>query len=421
MRVLVIGGGGREHALAWRLARDAEVERVVVAPGNAGIKGPKIALAAADDIPGWLALAAKERVALTVVGPERPLVDGVVDAFEEQGLLILGPSRAAARLEGSKIFAKRLMAAAGVPTAAWRAAGTIDEVLAFVGEHPGPYAIKADGLAAGKGVERAADGFEASEIARSFLTGWHGEASRELVIERWLDGTECSLLALCDGEKIRLMPACRDYKRLRDNDQGQNTGSMGSFCPLPLDAGRIAAKVIDPILAALAAQGTAYRGFLYAGLMLDAAGRPFVLEYNCRLGDPEAQVQLPLWQGPFARTLLAAAEGRLGGQPPISWADLHAVCVVLAARGYPDCPATGWPVTLPPTGEHQHAFAAALRRAPGSARLVAAGGRVLGLTGLGASLAQARARAYELAAHVRSDDSVARSDIAREPQAEVDA
>ena len=412
MLVLVIGSGGREHALAWRLACDSDVDKVVVAPGNAGISGPKITLDDACDIASWLELSSRLKPALTVVGPEGPLVGGIVDSFEKDGFAILGPCRRAAKIEGSKIFAKAMMERAGIPTASWQSASTQGEVLTFTSKHPGPYAVKADGLAGGKGVERAETAFEASAIARSFFAGWHGEASRQLVIESWLDGVECSLFALCDGTRVKPLLACRDYKRLADGDQGQNTGSMGAYCPMDIDVANLSEQVFTPLISTLAEDGIAYRGFLYAGLMIDREGKPSVLEYNCRPGDPELQAQLMLWKGPIAKTLLAAATGSLG-QKEIEWRAGHAVCVVMAAKGYPDCPEIGWPVEIPESSSNQRVFSSGVGLGPDG--LVAASGRVLGLAGTGENLALACERAYELSGRAMTDNAVMRNDIASPP------
>jgi phosphoribosylamine--glycine ligase len=384
---LVVGGGGREHALVRCLAASPEVERVYCAPGNPGITAEakaRLVPCAADDLPGLVAFARAQGVSLTVVGPEAPLVLGLVDAFHAAGLTILGPSAAAAALEGSKDFTKRILAEAGVPTAASTTHRDLATALAALPD--GPIVVKADGLAAGKGVVVADTRGEAEAALRSFLgAGDLGEAGRTVLLEERLVGEEVSVIALCDGVRALCFPPAQDHKRLGTGDVGPNTGGMGAYAPAPaLDATALDAvrtEVLEPVLRTMAARGTPFRGFLFAGLMLTPSG-PRVLEFNVRFGDPEAQVLLALLDteaaSPYA-AFLAAAEGRLTADA-LRFLPGAAVCVVVAAEGYPGTPRRG--VRLPPldpmpTGVRVLHAGTALDDA---GHLVTHGGRVLGVT-----------------------------------------
>ncbi|MPZ25394.1 MAG: phosphoribosylamine--glycine ligase [Micromonosporaceae bacterium] len=404
MRVLLLGSGGREHALAVALAADPAVTGLVAAPGNPGI-GELATLWTDVTItdPGAVAALAVELAAdLVVVGPEAPLVAGVADAVRAKGIACFGPGAAAARLEGSKAFAKEVMAAAGVPTARSRTCTDRAGVVAALAKFGAPYVVKDDGLAAGKGVVVTPD--RAAALA-------HAARCRTVVVEEFLAGPEVSLFAMCDGHTaVPLLPA-QDFKRVGDGDTGPNTGGMGAYAPLPWAppelVDRVMAGVVRPTLDELARRGTPYAGVLYVGLALTADG-PKVVEFNCRFGDPEAQVELALLATPLAGLLYAAATGDLAGQPPLTWRDGAAVTVVLAAAGYPGAPRSGDVITGADRPGMLHAGTA--RRSDGA--LVSAGGRVLSCTATGADLAGARQAAYGLVGQVGLAGSQHRTDIA---------
>ena len=404
MRILVIGSGGREHALVRALSKDD----VHAAPGNPGIEA--LAETHPDTAPtpdGILALARKLAPGLVVIGPEAPLVAGAADALREAGIPCFGPDAAAARIEGSKSFAKQVMAEAGIPTAASFTCSTeaeADQALAAFGP---PYVVKDDALAAGKGVLVTGD----LDAARA-----HAAACGTVVIEEFLDGPEVSLFAVTDGATaVPLLPA-QDFKRARDGDQGPNTGGMGAYAPLPWAPADLAdqamAKVIQPAVDTMRRRGTPYSGLLYAGLSLTAAGIR-VVEFNARFGDPETQVVLDRLGSPLAPLLAAAAAGELAGAAPLEWHPGAAVVVVIAAEGYPDAPARGDEIIGTERARQDHAYllhAGTARDAKGA--LVTAGGRVLNAVGSGPDVAAARARAYELAATVSLRGGWYRRDIA---------
>ena len=405
MRILLLGSGGREHALALTLAADPAVTGIVAAPGNPGI-GELASLRADVDItdPGAVAGLAVEAAAdLVVVGPEAPLVAGVADAVRAKGIACFGPGAAAARLEGSKAFAKDVMAAAGVPTARSRVCEDAGSAAAALAEFGAPYVVKDDGLAAGKGVVVTGD----RDAALA-----HAASCRRVVIEEFLAGPEVSLFVLCDGETssgVPLLPA-QDFKRIGDGDTGPNTGGMGAYAPLawaPPDlAERMMAAVVRPTLAEMARRGTPYTGVLYVGLALTATG-PRVIEFNCRFGDPETQVVLALLATPLGGLLHAAATGGLAGQPPLRWRPGAAVTVVVASPGYPAAARTGGVLT---GADRPGVLHAGTQRRAGE--LVAAGGRVVSCTATGADLATARAAAYALVDGVGLAGSQHRTDIA---------
>ncbi len=426
-RILVVGGGGREHALAWRLAGEPGVEDVLCAPGSAGIAGtPGVRCLPVDamDPAAVVALARAEAVDLVVVGPEAPLSVGVADALAEAGVPVFGPTRAAARLETSKAFCHEVAAAAGVRMARARAfrGEEVEPALAFVralASDGAGIVLKADGLAAGKGVIVTELAEMALEYAPSFLRGRPADAPA-LVVEERLAGPEASVIAVCDGERAVALPAARDHKRLCDDDQGPNTGGMGAYSPLPdletADVARIVATVHEPILAEMRRRGTPFRGFLYAGLMLTPEG-PALLETNVRCGDPETQVILPRVDVPLAPLLLAAARGALPAETPVvlpATADA-AVGIVLAARGYPASPKRGDPIEGVDAAEARgalvfHAGTVARQRPEGG--WGTNGGRVLAVVGRGASLADARAAAERAADAISWDGVHRRHDIA---------
>jgi phosphoribosylamine--glycine ligase len=429
-RVLVVGSGGREHALAARLAADADVDEVLMAPGNPGMAAlGRCVAVGVDHVDGLVALARSESVDLVVVGPEGPLVAGLVDALGAAGIPAFGPSRGAAQLEGSKAFAKSVMDAAKVPTAGWIATSSRDEALAALDRFaaPGvPWVVKADGLAAGKGVVVTADRAEAeAAIDAALVDGRFGAAGATLVIEEFLAGPERSLFAVCDGDDAVLLAPAQDHKRARDGDQGPNTGGMGAFCPVAgFSLGEphvdgLRDTVILPILRELARRGTPFRGLLYAGLV-DTASGPKVLEYNVRFGDPETQVVLPRLTSSLIDLLRAAATGSAAthdgvASVPVVFGDDAAVTVVLASAGYPETSRSGDVIdgTEDAASLDGVQVVHAGTAIDGAGRLVTAGGRVLAITGIGADLAAARGRAYDGVDRIRFDGAQHRTDIGR--------
>ncbi len=419
MNVLVVGGGGREHALAWKLAQSHRVQRVLVAPGNAGTaREPKCANAAveATDIAGLIALAESENVAFTVVGPEAPLVGGIVDAFRERKLRIFGPTAASAQLEGSKAFAKDFMHRHGIPTAAYGSFTDLAEAEAFLQAHGAPIVVKADGLAAGKGVILARTQDEALAAVRDMLAGnAFGSAGHRVVIEEFLTGEEASFICMIDGEHILPLASSQDHKARDDGDRGPNTGGMGAYSPAPVVTPelhrRILAEVIEPTLRGMAAEGERYTGFLYAGVMVDPDGNPKVLEFNCRFGDPETQPILMRLQTDLADLLDAAIEGRLD-TIAADWDPRVALGVVLAAGGYPFEYAKGDVISGldAANGPDGHVFHAGTRqRDDGS--VVTDGGRVLCVVGLGHDFREAREHAYAASTKIHFKHMYARTDI----------
>ena len=415
MKLLVIGAGGREHALAWKLAQGARVQKIYVAPGNGGTaREPGVENVALTALPELIAFARKEKIHLTVVGPEAPLAAGVVDAFRGAGLRIFGPTRAAAQLESSKDFAKRFMLRHRIPTA--RHATFEDAALAraYVAQQGAPIVVKADGLAAGKGVVLAASVEEAqAAIDRMMGDQALGAAGARVVIEECLQGEEASFIVMADGAHALALATSQDHKRLRDGDQGPNTGGMGAYSPAPVVTpevhARVMREIILPAIAGMAQEGTPYTGFLYAGLMIDAAGSPKTLEFNCRLGDPETQPILLRLKSDLLELLERALEGGLK-DAEAEWDRRAALGVVLAAHGYPEDPRQGDRIEgLPAPAADCRVFHAGTR-AEGKS-LLTHGGRVLCVTALGDNLRAARSRAYGELERIRFAGMQYRSDI----------
>jgi phosphoribosylamine--glycine ligase len=419
MNVLVVGSGGREHALAWKIAQSTRVARVFVAPGNAGTaREPGISNIELADIPALVEFAQAEPIGLTVVGPEAPLAAGIVDAFRAAGLAIFGPTRAAAALETSKDFAKAFMAKHGIPTAGFRTFDSPAEAHAYVDGRGAPIVVKADGLAAGKGVVVAATREEAHDAIDRMLVGHAlGDAGARIIIEDYLTGEEASFIVMVDGRHVLPLASSQDHKRLRDGDAGPNTGGMGAYSPAPVVTpevhARIMREVIDPTVAGMAADGMPYGGFLYAGIMIDAEGAPKVLEFNCRLGDPETQPILLRLKSDLIALFLHAIDGSLD-RAEAEWDRRPALGVVLAAAGYPDEPRKGAAIHgLERVGGDAHpdcrVFHAGTADSDGG--VVVSGGRVLCVTVLGDSVRQAQRTAYDAVAAIHFDGMQYRTDI----------
>ena len=418
MKILVIGGGGREHALAWKAAQSPGVEKVFVAPGNAGTArepGLENVALAADDIDGLVDYAGSNGIDLTIVGPEAPLVAGIVDAFEAAGLSCFGPHRAAAQLEGSKSFTKDFLARHRIPSAEYATFSDIEPALAYLDEKGAPIVIKADGLAAGKGVIVAMTRSEAETAVRDMLSGnAFGEAGSRVVIEEYLDGEEASFIVMVDGEHVLPMATSQDHKRAGDGDTGLNTGGMGAYSPAPVVTDdvyrRIMEEVILPTVRGMAAEGHPYTGFLYAGLMIMPDKTPKVIEYNCRFGDPETQPIMLRMRSDLVAHCLAAMRGELDGEQA-EWDPRCSLGVVLAAGGYPGRYASGAPISGLPDDEvpGEKVFHAGTAERNGD--VVTAGGRVLCATALGDTVREAQQRAYALAGRLHWDGVYYRSDI----------
>ncbi|MCP9760427.1 phosphoribosylamine--glycine ligase [Aquitalea sp. S1-19] len=416
MNILVIGSGGREHALAWRIAQSPRAAKVFVAPGNAGTAlDARLSNVAISDIAELVAFTKAENIALTVVGPEAPLAAGVVDAFRAAGLRIFGPTQYCAQLESSKDFAKAFMQRHGIPTAGYQTFTDAAEARAYVTERGAPIVIKADGLAAGKGVVVAMTLEEAYAAIDDMLLGNKmGSAGARVVIEDFLEGEEASFIVMVDGEHVLAMATSQDHKRLLDGDQGPNTGGMGAYSPAPVVTPevheRAMREIILPTVAGMKKDGHAYTGFLYAGLMIDKAGQPFTIEFNCRFGDPETQPIMARMKSDFTELLDAGIDGKLD-QVTAEWDSRVALGVVLAAAGYPDAPQKGAVISGIPaaTADGMVFHAGTAQNADGAA--VVSGGRVLCAVGLGDTVADAQARAYAVADQIEFDGCQLRRDI----------
>ena len=418
MNILVIGGGGREHALVWKIAKSPLVQKIYCAPGNPGIAGlAECVNVAADDIDGLLALAQQKTIDLTVVGPEVALTLGVVDRFQAAGLEIFGPNQAAARIEGSKGFSKDLMAKYGIPTAAYRSFTDRDQAVAYIRAQGAPIVVKADGLAAGKGVIVAMTVEQAvTAVDEIMLDGVFGSAGSSVVIEEFMAGEEASFFAFTDGSNILPLASAQDHKRIFDNDEGPNTGGMGAYSPAPVVTealvAEVVATIVRPTIAGMAAEGCPYRGILYVGLMI-ANGKPRVVEFNARFGDPEAQPLLMRMKSDIVPVLQACARGQLT-QTALDWHDKAAVCVVMASGGYPGSYENGLPIDGLDTAANIDDLMVFHAGTAGKAgQIVNSGGRVLGVTGLGATVAAAIAKAYQGVAVIRWEGAQFRTDIGR--------
>ncbi|GKX57666.1 phosphoribosylamine--glycine ligase [Leminorella grimontii] len=418
MNILIIGGGGREHALAWKAAQSPLADKVFVAPGNAGTQlEPNLVNVAisATDIEALVHFAQKENVGLTIVGPEAPLVEGVVDAFRKVGLKIFGPTQSAAQLEGSKAFTKDFLARHAIPSAEYKNFTDLDLALSYIRAKGAPIVIKADGLAAGKGVVVAMTLEEAVSAAKDMLEGnAFGDAGHRIVVEEFLSGEEASFIVMVDGENVVPMATSQDHKRAYDGDRGPNTGGMGAYSPAPVVTDEVHQRIMDeviyPTVRGMSSEGNPYTGFLYAGLMIDDAGAPKVIEFNCRFGDPETQPIMLRMKSDFVELCLAGAEGRLS-EKTSEWDPRAALGIVLAAEGYPGDYRTNDVISGLPTdeveGEKVFHAGTQLREC----HVVTQGGRVLCVTALGESVAQAQQRAYKLAEKIQWNGCTYRKDI----------
>jgi len=415
MKVLVIGGGGREHALAWKIAQSPRANKVYVAPGNAGTATEAmVENIAITDTDALIAFVKENDVGLTVVGPEAPLAAGVVDAFQAAGLPIFGPTQRAAQLEASKDFCKQFLVRHKIPTAAYETFTDTESAHAYVEKHGAPIVIKADGLAAGKGVVVAMTLDEAhSAIDMMLRDSGMGTAGARVVIEEFMQGEEASFIVMADGKNALALATSQDHKRLKDNDEGPNTGGMGAYSPAPVVTPQVHAKVmrevIHPTLAGMAAEGMPYTGFLYAGLMIDSEGNPRVVEFNCRMGDPETQPIMMRLKSDLVELIEAAIKGTLD-TAEAEWDRRIALGVVLAAEGYPENPRKGDVITgLPATAEDAHVFHAGTQTR--DEQIVTNGGRVLCVTALSDNVRTAQTRAYDIADRIQFSGKQYRRDI----------
>ncbi|MEM7647660.1 MAG: phosphoribosylamine--glycine ligase [Cyanobacteria bacterium P01_A01_bin.70] len=418
MKALVVGNGGREHALAWKLLESPGVEEIMCVPGNGGtatLPGCRNLGLALDDFEGIARVALVNNLSLVVVGPEQPLADGIADYLSQQGLLVFGPTQAGAQIEASKAWAKALMAEAQIPTAAARVFTDAAAAIAHLQAQPLPIVVKADGLAAGKGVTVAQTREAAIAAVEAAFEGQFGAAGYQVVIEACLTGQEASVLAVTDGDTIvPLMPA-QDHKQIGEGDTGANTGGMGTYAPTPVITPEILDKVqeqiLEPAIALLKQREIDYRGVLYAGLMISPEGEPTVIEFNCRFGDPETQVVLPLLETPLEEVLLACAEKRLASLPPLRWRAASAACVVAAAGGYPDSYQKGMPIAGLDAAAAKGALVFHAGTQLKGGHIAASGGRVLGVTAVGETFDNALETAYTAMAEIEFDTMYYRRDI----------
>ncbi|AWB43394.1 phosphoribosylamine--glycine ligase [Paenibacillus sp. CAA11] len=417
MDILVIGGGGREHAICWALAKSPRVNHIYCAPGNAGIgQLAELVPIQVGEFERLTAFAEEKRVGLVVVGPDDPLADGIVDAFEAKSIPVFGPRKNAAHIEGSKTFMKDLLKKYSIPTAAYEKFDNYEEALKYLQSQPVPIVIKADGLAAGKGVTVAFTREQAEQALQDIMVSKvFGSSGAQVVIEEFMEGQEMSILAFVDGETVCAMPAAQDHKQVFDGDQGPNTGGMGTYSPLPhIDDAIIQEAVetiVKPTAKAMVAEDRPFRGVLFAGLMITPDGKSKAIEFNARFGDPETQVVLPRLKSDLLEVFLAAVNGTLD-QIELEWSKQSAVCVVLASPGYPSSYPKGLPITgLDQTGEEALVFHAGTARNE-EGEWQTSGGRVLGVVGLGDSIAEAREKAYAAARQIEFEGKHMRTDIA---------
>ncbi|MGB9866442.1 MAG: phosphoribosylamine--glycine ligase [Bacillota bacterium] len=417
MKVLIVGSGGREHAIAWAVSRSSRVEQIYAAPGNAGIAEiAECVPIQANQVRALAEFAHDKGIDLTVVGPELPLAMGIVDGFAARGLKCFGPTAAAARIESSKIWAKQFMKRHGIPTAAFQWFDSIEPALSYVRAQKGGVVIKADGLAAGKGAVVVGDSGEAEQVLKAFMEKRAlGDAGARVVIEERLQGPEVSVMALCDGERVVPLAPAQDYKRAYDCDQGPNTGGMGAYSPVPLldtvTMERIYSQILVPTVRGLKSEGIEYVGVLYAGLMLTDEG-PKVLEFNCRFGDPETQVVLPRLESDLVSLLEACVDRRLGSVP-VKWSPSACVCVVVASQGYPGEYSKGMPITgMEEAKKTEGVMLFHAGTAVENGRVVTAGGRVMGVTAVDTDIGRARAKAYEAVSKIKFGGMFYRRDIA---------
>ena len=419
MKVLVIGNGGREHALAWKAAQSPQVETVFVAPGNAGTAlEPALQNVAigVTDIPALLSFAQTENIDLTIVGPEAPLVIGVVDAFRAAGLNIFGPTEGAAQLEGSKAFTKDFLARHNIPTAEYQNFTEVEPALAWLREKGAPIVIKADGLAAGKGVIVAMTLEEAEAAVQDMLAGnAFGDAGHRIVIEEFLDGEEASFIVMVDGEHVLPMATSQDHKRVGNGDTGPNTGGMGAYSPAPVVTDEVHQRTMDriiwPTVKGMAAEGNTYTGFLYAGLMIDKQGNPKVIEFNCRFGDPETEAVLPLLDGDLAQIMLDCVNGKLTHEE-VTWKDGYAVDVVLASGGYPASHTSGEIISGIEDAKKEDCIVFHAGTAKKNGEFVVNGGRVLNVVAIAPTLEEAKEKAYKGVSRIHWMGMQYRHDIA---------
>jgi len=418
MRVLIVGGGGREHALAWKAAQSPLVSQVYVAPGNAGTaREPRVSNVeiGAEDIDSLLEFAQQNNIKLTIVGPEAPLVAGIVDRFQQSGLTIFGPSAAAAQLEGSKTFTKDFLARHQIPTAGYQSFTEIEPALDYVKAQGTPIVVKADGLAAGKGVIVAETEAQAIDAINDMLAGnAFGEAGHRVVIEEHLAGEEASFICMVDGEQVLPMATSQDHKARDNGDRGPNTGGMGAYSPAPVVSAEIETHIMQaiimPTVRGMAAEGARYTGFLYAGLMIDKQGQAKVIEYNCRFGDPEAQPVMMRLQSDLVELCLAACEGKLAGKTA-NWDPRYSLGVVLAASGYPGTYESGELIRSIPAEDSTSKVFHAGTRLDSDANIATNGGRVLCAVSIGESIAQAQQKAYQIVAEIDWPNAYFRTDI----------
>jgi len=415
VKVLVVGGGGREHAIVWKLAKSPQIDELYAAPGNPGIERLATCVnIAAEDIPGLAEFAKKNNIDLTVVGPEAPLVAGIVDEFKNRGLTVFGPDKAAAQIEGSKIFSKNLMKKYNIPTADYKVFEDPKDAISYIDTAPMPIVVKADGLAAGKGVIIAPDRSTAKEAIKTMMIDKaFGKSGSRIVLEEYLEGPEVTVLAFCDGKRAVPMVSSRDHKRVFDNNKGPNTGGMGAVSPAPAYTPEIAEiverDIIQRTIDAMASEGAPFQGVLYTGLMITKNG-PKVLEYNCRFGDPEAQVVIPRLKTDLVEVMQAVIDGDLTNAK-IEWKSEVAVCVVIASGGYPGHYETGKIISGLDDAEKNGSIVFHAGTAEKDGKIITVGGRVLGVTALGKDVDEARKLAYESVSKIRFEGMHYRKDI----------